>query len=132
MRNGRTDRCPHATAPTRCWPTWVGPSTVWRRPVYLDDDLYTRQPLCEAVQATGGNFIFVCKLSSHKTPSEYLHGVVPQETCQTAGRGSGKCHHRYQWMAGPPLRDGADALIRKVRKGRKFYRPDRLYLSTAC
>ena len=48
--------------------------------------------------------------SSRKMLGEYPHGVVPQETCQTAGRGSGKRHHRYRWMAGLPLRGGADAL----------------------
>ena len=94
----------------RRWPARVGPSVVGLRPVYLGDDLYARQPLCEAVQAAGGNFIFVCKPSSHRTLGEYLQGTVPQEIRRTAGRGSGKRLHRYRWMADPPLRDGADAL----------------------
>ena len=105
-----TDPPPHATAPPRHRPARVGPSTVGLRPVCLDDDLYARPPLREAVQATGSNFIFVCKPSSHKTLGEYPYGVVPQETCQTAGRGSGKRHHRYRWMAGLPLHGSADAL----------------------
>ena len=101
---------PRATAPTRRWLARVGPSTVGLRLVCLDDDLYARPLLREAVQATGSNFIFVCKPSSRKMLGEYPHGVVPQEACQTAGRGSGKRHHRYRWMAGLPLRGGADAL----------------------
>jgi hypothetical protein len=33
--------------------------------VYLGDDLFSRQPLCQAVLDAGGHFIFVCKPSSH-------------------------------------------------------------------
>ena len=36
-------------------PTRGGPSMVGLRPVHLGDDPYARQPLCEAVQVTGGN-----------------------------------------------------------------------------
>jgi hypothetical protein len=36
-------------------------------PVYLGDDLHSRQPICRAVQAAGGHFLFVCKPSSHPT-----------------------------------------------------------------
>ena len=36
------------------------------RPVYLGDDLFSHQPLCRAIQAAGGNFIFTCKPSSHQ------------------------------------------------------------------
>ena len=32
--------------------------------VYLGDDLFSRQPLCQAVLDVGGHFIFVCKPSS--------------------------------------------------------------------
>lgn len=105
-----TDKQDCESRAARRWLARLGPSTAGLRPVYLGDDLYARQPLCEAVQAAGGNFIFVCKPSSHKTLGEYMHGVAPQETHQTTGRGPGKRHHRYRWMAGLPLRDGADAL----------------------
>ena len=36
-------------------------------PIYLGDDLYSRQPICEDVLASGGHFLFVCKPASHKT-----------------------------------------------------------------
>src|SRR5271167_1261162 len=45
------------------------------KPVYLGDDLFSRQPLCEAVTAAGGNFIFTCKPSSHPPIQEYLAGA---------------------------------------------------------
>lgn len=37
------------------------------KPVYLGDDLMSRQPICEKVQEVGANFIFTAKPSSHKT-----------------------------------------------------------------
>ena len=44
-------------------------------PIYLGDDLFSRQPLCEAVLAAGSHFIFVCKPSSHPLIAEYLAGI---------------------------------------------------------
>ena len=44
-------------------------------PVYLGDDLFSRQPICQAVLDTGGHFIFVCKPSSHPLIQEYLTGA---------------------------------------------------------
>jgi hypothetical protein len=40
-------------------------------PGHLGDDLYACQPVCEAVRAAGGHFLFVCKPSSHPTIQEY-------------------------------------------------------------
>ena len=79
-------------------------------PVHLGDNLYARQPLREVVRAAGGNPILVCKPSSRRALEEHLRGTVPQGIRRTAGRGSGKCCHRYRRMAGPPRCDGADAL----------------------
>ncbi len=93
------------------WLARLGPCVAGLRPVYLGDDLYSRQPICEAVRAAGGSVIFVCKPSSHKTLSEYTHGVVLDKVCQTVGRGAARRRHRYRWMNGVPLRDGADALV---------------------
>src|SRR3954462_2575277 len=45
------------------------------KPIYLGDALFSRQPVCEAVRAAGGHFLFVCKPSSHQTIEEYLTGV---------------------------------------------------------
>src|SRR5271155_1154694 len=51
----------------RRWLAAHGPSYARLYPVYLGDDLYSRQPICQAVQAAGGHFLFVCKPSSHPT-----------------------------------------------------------------
>ena len=83
---------------------------VGRRPVHLGDDPYALRPPGEAGQAAGGSLILVCRPSGHGTLGEYLHGTERQGKRRTAGRGSGKRPHRYRRMAGPPLRDGADAL----------------------
>ena len=94
----------------RRWLARLGPSLAGLRPVYLGDDLYSRQPICEAVRAVGGSFLFVCKPASHKTLSEYRHGVALDETRETRGRGPARRIYRYRWMTDVPLRDGADAL----------------------
>ena len=79
-------------------------------PVYLGDDLYSRQPLCEAVLASGGHFLFVCKPDSHKILGEYLTGVdLPCRSLEVR-RGKKRATHGWRWMENVPLRDGADAL----------------------
>jgi hypothetical protein len=80
-------------------------------PVYLGDDLYSRQPTCEAVRASGGHFLFVCKPTSHKTLVEFLAGVELPQCVQHSKRGRARFTHTYRWLEGVPLRDGADALI---------------------
>jgi hypothetical protein len=81
-----------------------------RGAVFLGDDLFSRQPLCEAVLNTGGHFIFVCKPSSHALIQEYLTGIELPTVEQTVRRGKQRVIHRYRWLCDVPLRDGADAL----------------------
>jgi hypothetical protein len=80
-------------------------------PVYLGDDLFSRQPLCEAVLAAAGHFIFVCKPSSHPLIQEYIAGG-DLETREEAVRkpGKGTYRHRWRWLRDVPLRNGKDAL----------------------
>jgi hypothetical protein len=80
-------------------------------PVFLGDDLFSRQPLCQAVLDAGANFIFVCKPSSHKLIGEYLSGVRPPTIEQAVKRGKHRFLHRYRWLQDVPLRDGSDALV---------------------
>ena len=47
-------------------------------PVDLGDDLFSRQPVCEAVLAAGGHFLFVCKPDSHPAIEDFLTGIVPE------------------------------------------------------
>ena len=79
-------------------------------PIYLGDDLHSRQPTCEAVVATRGNFLFVCKPDSHPLIQEYITGIeLPSHTVQVK-RGRKKFTNRYRWLSDVPLRDGDDAL----------------------
>ena len=98
-------------AAVKRWLARVGTGFTWLRPVYLGDDLFARQPMCAAVLAAGGHFLFVCKPSSHKTLGEYLTGAELDSLTETQGRGAEKRIHRYRWMADVPLRDGDDALL---------------------
>ena len=76
------------------------------RPVYLGDDLYACQPVCQAMLDAGGDFLLTCKQPSHKTLYEYLHGIRPPTRRVTTGTGSRRRAHRYRWMTDLPIRDG--------------------------
>ncbi len=79
-------------------------------PVYLGDDLFSRQSLCEAVRACDASFIFVCKPSSHPLIEEYLTGIDLPCVEEKVRRGKTHAVHRYRWLCDVPLRDGKDAL----------------------
>jgi hypothetical protein len=81
------------------------------KPVYLGDDLSSRQPVCAAVRAAKGHFLFVCKPSSHPTIEEYLSGIELPEHRETVKRGRQRFTYRYRWLCDVPLRDGDDAMI---------------------
>jgi hypothetical protein len=94
----------------RRWLTAHGARYARLKPVYLGDDLYSRQPTCQAVLDAGAHFIFVCKPASHQTIEEYRTGVALEElTTRVKLRGKWG-RHRYRWLSGVPLRDGDDAL----------------------
>ena len=94
----------------RRWLAQHGPAYARLKPIYLGDDLYARQPLCEAVQATGGHFLFVCKPASHPTIQEYLTGVAMPEHVARVKRGRERLTHRYRWLCDVPLRGDEPAL----------------------
>jgi hypothetical protein len=80
------------------------------KPIYLGDDLFSRQPMCEAVLAEDCHFLFVCKPASHPLIQQYLTGVeLPTHTVRVK-RGREWVTHRYRWMPGVLLRGGKDAL----------------------
>ena len=79
-------------------------------PVYLGDDLYAHQPICAAVKAAKGHFLFVCKPDSHPTLMEYLTGIALAERRDRRKRGREWFVYRYRWLCDVPLRDGADAM----------------------
>jgi len=94
----------------RRWLAARGPRYAHLEPVYLGDDLFACQPICMAVKAVSGHFLFTCKPQSHPTLREYLTGVVLPEHRQTVRHGRDRSVHRYRWLNDVPLRDGADAL----------------------
>src|SRR5271168_4237682 len=79
-------------------------------PVYLGDDIYLKQPVCEEILAVGAHFLFVCKPDSHKTMNEYLSGVEVPSLSRKVKRGKKFFTYTWRWMLGLPIRDGKDAL----------------------
>ena len=92
------------------WMDRFGARHAGLRPVYLGDDLYACQPVCEALVAAGGSYIFACKPASHKTLYEYLQGVDIDSCTATSGKKNHKRIFTYRWMNQVPIRDGKDAL----------------------
>jgi hypothetical protein len=80
----------------------------------LGDDLYCKQPVCEAIRQEGLNFILVCKPDSHKTLYEWVAGLETTGGVQSvrATRRQGKRTYTdtYRFVNQVPLRDGHEAL----------------------
>ena len=74
------------------------------------DDLYSRQPICETVQAVGGHFLFVARPGSHPTLHDGLDGVELPIHEERVKKGRGFQTHRYRWLTNLPIRDGKDGL----------------------
>jgi hypothetical protein len=79
-------------------------------PIYLGDDLFACQPVCDAVLAERGHFLFTCKPSSHQTIQEYLTGIELPERIERIKKGRERTTHRYRWLCDVPLRGDKDAL----------------------
>jgi hypothetical protein len=94
----------------RRWLAMHGPQYARLNPIYLGDDLFSNQPICEAVRAVGAHFLFVCKPTSHKLIQEYLDGVELDTHSVTVKRGRRRITHRHRWINAVPLRDGKDAM----------------------
>jgi hypothetical protein len=59
----------------RRWLTAHGAKYARFNPVYLGDDLFSREPICQVVLDAGGHFLFVCKPDSHKAIEEFRVGI---------------------------------------------------------
>ena len=70
------------------WLRRHGPRCAERRPVYLGDDLYACQPVCQAILASGGDFLLTGKPDSHKTRYEFIDGIDLPTRRTRSGRGS--------------------------------------------
>jgi hypothetical protein len=93
------------------WLAAHGPQYAHLKPIYLGDDLSSRQATCEAVRAIGGHFLFTAKPTSHKTLYSWLDGAEVPALEQKIKQGARFVTHRYRWLADVPIRDGKDALI---------------------
>ena len=96
---------------TARWLAAHGQKYAHLKPIYLGDDLASRQPTCEAVKAIGAHFLFTAKPSSHKTLYEWLDGADVPTMERKVKQGARFVTHRYRWLEGVPLRDGQDALL---------------------
>ena len=81
------------------------------RPVYLGDDLFACQPVAEAIQAAGGDFLLTAKPSSHKALYDFMQGATIEEHTVKQKLGSKRLAYRYRWFEQAPLRDGKDARL---------------------
>ncbi|MHB1530496.1 MAG: ISNCY family transposase [Acidiferrobacteraceae bacterium] len=102
------------TAAAKRWLTTTASRYRDQNVTLLGDDLYSRQPLCEAVLAAGLHFLFVCKPSSHLTLYEEVEGLARAGgvTTHEITRRKGKqtLTDTYRFAAELPLRVGLDAL----------------------
>jgi hypothetical protein len=94
----------------RRWLATHGARYAGLKPVYLGDDLFSRQPICQAVLDAGGHFLFVCKPDSHPAIEEFHIGITPDVLIQKNRRGKPWASHRYQWLCEVPLRGDAKAI----------------------
>ena len=83
------------------------------RPIFLGDDLYCCQPLCQLVRNLDTDFLFICKPSSHKRLYELIHDDFIHSTGWTRARNHHRQieQHRYRWMHRLPVRDSDDAVL---------------------
>ena len=49
------------------------------RPVFLGDDLFACQPICQSIVDGGDDFLFTAKPDSHKTLYDFMNGAVLEE-----------------------------------------------------
>jgi hypothetical protein len=92
------------------WLARMRPQYQKLSPIFLGDDLFAKHDFCTQVLESGGQFIFTCKDSSHKTLTEFRKGLAPSRYSEVKGKGSQMREHRYAWLEGLPIRDGKDAL----------------------
>ena len=95
----------------RRWLAAHGPQHAALDPVYLGDDLMSRQPVIEVVQGVGASFLFTAKPSSHKTLYEWIDGAEPETHEERVKKARAFYTHRYRWIEAVPIRDGKDAIL---------------------
>jgi hypothetical protein len=92
------------------WLSTQGERVKALRPIFLGDDLFACQPICQPIVADGADFLFTAKPDSHKTMYDFIKGAEVEEMSVTRKEGRKKLTYRYRWFAAAPLREGKDAL----------------------
>jgi hypothetical protein len=99
----------------------------------LGDDLYSRQPMCEAVIASGMNFIFTCLPTSHSTLYEGLNHLESQGDIKVLRiehwNRSSREVYSYRYVSQIPLRSAQPAMevnwvelvVRRESDGKVLY-----------
>ena len=80
------------------------------RPIFLGDDLFACQPICQPILDGEDDFLFTAKPDSHKALYDFMNGAEIEEMSVTRKEGGKKLTYRYRWFKGAPLREGKDAL----------------------
>ena len=80
------------------------------RPIFLGDDLFACQSICQIIVADGHDFLLTAKPESHKALYDFMSGVEIDEMSVTRKEGRKKLTYRYRWFKAAPLREGKDAL----------------------
>jgi hypothetical protein len=81
------------------------------RPIYLGDDLFACQPVAQMAAGKGGDFLFTCKQSSHKTLYDFINGAEVSRHEEKLRKGKTSDTLRYRWIEAVPLREGKDAML---------------------
>ena len=81
------------------------------RPVYLADDLFACQSVVEGLVASGDDFLFTCKETSHKALYDFIDGCEFERHEVKVRKGKTHETHRYRFIEKVPLRDGEDAVL---------------------
>ncbi len=94
-------------AATKRWLEKYGTYYAGQGAVFLGDDLYSRQPTCEAFLEKGADFILVCKPGSHKFLYDFIDGAGLETVIVKGKRGKTT---RYSFITNVPLNGRKDAL----------------------
>lgn len=82
---------------------------------FLGDDLYSCQPVCQAILDVGCHYLLTCKPDSHETLYECVNALDKLNKLNTVvahrRHGKKKFTDTYRFVNQIPLRDGDDALM---------------------
>jgi hypothetical protein len=101
-------------AAAKRWVTTHAPELTGQPVTLLGDDLYSHQPMCETILASGMNFIFTCLPESHTALYDwlkYLDGIGEVKTLEVKQWNKNSSEvYRYRYVNDIPLRDAQPAI----------------------